>query len=85
MAKLNLTLTNNYMQLNIIALIGDTALLARLNDNSFVVVNGLDIKEDLTCTWAFAYGYFTSYDKAYACFYNKVLKDFTEYAEVVTV
>ena len=64
---------------------GDTALLARLNDNSFVVVNGLDIKEDLTCTWAFAYGYFTSYDKAYACFYNKVLKDFTEYAEVVTV
>ena len=74
-------LTNNYMKLNLLALVGDKALLARLNDNSFVVANGLEIREDFSCTWAFAYGYFTSYDKAYACFYNKVLKDFTEYVE----
>ena len=84
MAKLDLTLTNNYMKLNIIALVGDNALLARLNDNSFVVANGLKINEDLTCTWAFAYGYYESYDRAFACFNEKVLKDFQEYAEVIS-
>lgn len=84
MAKLNLTLTNNYMKLNIIALVGDTALLARLNDNSFVVVNGLEVKEDLSCTWAFAYGYFEDYDRAFKCFHEKALGEFAEYIEVVS-
>ena len=74
-------LTNNYMKLNLLALVGDKALLARLNDSSFVVANGLEIREDFSCTWAFAYGYYESYDRALACFNEKVLKPFQEYAE----
>lgn len=76
-----LTLTNNYMQLEVIAIIGEDAFLKRLNDSSFVVCRGLDINEDLTCTWAFALGYFTKYDDAYACFMDKVVGRFAEYQE----
>lgn len=82
MARLNLTLTNNYMKLNVIALIGDVALLERLNDSSFVVANGLNIKEDMSCSWAFAYGYYDSYDRAFKCFHDKALRVFADYMEV---
>ena len=82
MARINETVfKNNFMQIKIISTVGDKALLARTNDNSFIVVSGLDIKEDFTCDWAFAYGYFESYDHAYRCYMEKVIKEFSEYAE----
>lgn len=82
MTRINETVfTNNHMQLKIISTVGDRALLARTNDNSFIVVAGLNIKEDFTCDWAFAYGYFESYDHAYTCYMEKVIKEFSEYAE----
>lgn len=84
MAKLQLQLSNGGMQLNIIGLIGDNALLQRLNDNSFIVVNGLNIHNDFTCEWNFAYGYVNSYDVAYQLFIDKVVKPFLEYDEVFT-
>lgn len=73
-----LRLTNNSMNLELIALIGDNALLKRLNDTSFVVVNGLNIHNDFTCEWNFAYGYFEKYTVALQCFNEKVLKVLTE-------
>ena len=72
-------LTNNYMQLEVIALIGEDALLKRLNDNSFVVCRGIEINEDLTCQWGYALGYFEHYDDAYLCFMDKVVSRFAEY------
>ena len=84
MAKLQLQLSNGGMQLNIIGVIGDNALLQRLNDNSFIVVNGLNIHNDFTCEWNFAYGYLSDYDKAYQLFIDKVVKPFLEYDEVFT-
>ena len=72
-------LVNNYMELELIATIGDNALLKRLNDSSYVVCNGINIHNDFTCDWAFAYGYYESYDSAYKCFIDKVVKPFMEY------
>ena len=80
MSSLELQLTNGGMQLNIIALIGNKALLKRLNDNSFIVVNGLHIHNDFTCEWDFAYGYVESYDVAYKIFNNKVISERLEYS-----
>lgn len=82
MAKLELQLNNGSMQLNLIACIGDNAFLKRLNDNSFIVVNGLNIHNDFTCEWNFAYGYFDDYDYAYRCFNRKVIQPFLEYDDV---
>jgi len=79
MSKLELQLTNGGMRLNIVALIGDKALLKRLNDDSFIVVNGLNIHNDFTCEWDFAYGYVNSYDVAYKLFNDKVTNDWLEY------
>ena len=84
MNDLNLLLQNGSMDLRIIAVIGDRALLQRLNDSSFVVVNGLHIHNDFNCDWNFAYGYFETYDRAFTCFNDKVIKEFQEYAEVVS-
>ena len=84
MAKLQLQLSNGGMQLNIIGVIGDNALLQRLNDNSFIVVNGLNIHDDFTCEWNFAYGYVNDYDVAYQLFIDKVVKPFMEYDELFT-
>ena len=85
MSKLELQLTNGGMRLNIVALIGDKALLQRLNDNSFIVVNGLNIHNDFTCEWDFAYGYVESYDRAYKLFNDKVTKEWLEYGNDTTV
>jgi len=82
MSKLQLQLNNGGMRLNIIGLIGDNALLQRLNDNSFIVVNGLNIHDDFTCEWNFAYGYVNSYDVAYKLFLEKVVNPFLEYDEL---
>lgn len=79
MSKLELQLSNGGMQLNIIAVIGDKALLKRLNDNSFIVVSGLNIHNDFTCEWDFAYGYIDNYDKAYKLFNDKVVNDWLKY------
>lgn len=73
-------LTNNYMQLELIAVIGKDAFLKRVNDNSYVVCCNIDIDhQNLTCTWGFAYGYFQEYDDAYECFMEKVVNRFAEY------
>jgi len=82
MAKLELQLNNGGMNLNIIAVIGNNALLQRLNDNSFIVVNGLNIHNDFSCEWDFAYGYLSDYDKAYQLFIDKVVNPFMEYNEM---
>ena len=79
MGKLNLTLTNNFMQLEIIAVIGNDAFLKRINDNSFVVCRNLTIHSDFTCSWGYALGYFENYNDAYACFMDNVVKEFSEY------
>lgn len=81
MENLELQLVNGSMRLNIVAMIGNKALLKRLNDNSFVVVNGLHIHNDFTCDWNFAYGYIDSYDKAYKLFNDKVVNDWLQYGE----
>lgn len=81
MADLELQLVNGGMRLNIVAMIGDNALLKRLNDNSFVVVNGLHIHNDFTCDWNFAYGYVSSYDDAYRLFNDKVVNEWLQYGE----
>jgi hypothetical protein len=83
MGKLNLTLTNNFMQLEIIAVIGNDAFLKRLNDNSFVVCRNLQVNEDLTCSWGYALGYFEHYNDAYACFMEKVVNRFAEYGKAL--
>ena len=75
----NLVFENNSMRVKVIASIGNNALLSRLNDSSFIVVNGLNVKYDLTCDWNFSYGYFEGYDKAYQCFVEKIVKPFIEY------
>ena len=80
MENLELQLVNGGMRLNIVAMIGDNALLKRLNDNSFIVVNGLHIHNDFTCEWDFAYGYVESYDVAYKIFNNKVISEWLEYS-----
>ena len=80
MSSLDLKLTNGVMRLNIIALLGNKALLKRLNDNSFIVVSGLHIHNDFTCEWDFAYGYVESYDVAYKTFNNKVISEWLEYS-----
>ena len=74
-----LSLTNNHMQLELIAVIGKDAFLKRVNDNSYVVCCNMDIHSDFTCTWGFAYGYFEKYDDAYKCFMDKVVIRFSEY------
>ena len=79
MENLELQLVNGGMRLNIVAMIGDNALLKRLNDNSFVVVNGLHIHNDFTCDWNFAYGYVNRYDDAYRLFNDKVVNEWLEY------
>ena len=76
-----MVLTNNYMQLEIIAVIGNDALLKRLNDSSFVVCRGLEIHNDFTCTWGYALGYFEHFNDAYQCFMEKVVSEFSEYQE----
>ena len=76
-----LILTNNYMQLEVIAIIGNDALLKRLNDSSFVVCRNIEIYADLTCSWGYALGYFEHYNDAYACFVEKVVNEFTEYGK----
>lgn len=81
MADLELQLVNGGMRLNIVAMIGDKALLKRLNDNSFIVVNGLHIHNDFTCDWDFAYGYVNRYDDAYKLFNDKVVNDWLQYGE----
>lgn len=81
MGTLELQLSNGRMNLNIIATIGDNALLKRLNDNSFIVVRGLKIHNDFTCEWDYALGYFNSYDKAGECFNDKIIKEWQEYFE----
>ena len=54
-------LTNNYMRLTLDGYVktqhGNVAVLHRLNDNTFIVVNGITINEDNTCSWNFAYEY----------------------------
>lgn len=82
MSKLELQLSNGGMQLNIIAVIGNKALLKRLNDDSFIVVDGLQIHNDFTCEWDFARDYCEDYDTAYLLFIDKVVKPFMEYQEV---
>ena len=72
--------TNNHMGIKIISTIGDKALLTRTNDHSFIVVDGLNINEDFTCNWAYAYGYFEDYEHAYRCYNKKALEDFAGYA-----
>jgi hypothetical protein len=84
MGKLNLVLTNGSMQLELIAVIGDNAFLKR-QDSCFIVVNGIDIHNDFTCEWNFAYGYVWSYDKAYQLFIDKVVKPFMEYEDVINL
>lgn len=79
MGKLDIVLTNNGMQLEIIAVIGNDAFLKRLNDNSFVVCRNLTIHADFTCTWGYALGYFEHYNSAYKCFMEKVVSEFSEY------
>ncbi len=82
MTRINeVLLTNGGMRINIISTIGDKALLARKNDNSFIVADGLNIKEDLTCEWAFAYGYFERYEDAYKLYTENIVKKFLEYGE----
>ena len=83
MSKLELQLNNGRMNLNIIALIGDNALLKRLNDNSFIVVRGLKIHNDFTCEWDYALGYFNNYDYAFSLFNRKIVKEFSAYEDVV--
>lgn len=78
-----LVLSNNSMQLKILATVGNNALLCRLNDNSYVVVNGLHVHNDFTCEWDFAYGYVSTYDSAYKLFMDKVVKPFAEYEDVL--
>ena len=80
-----LKFTNGNMNIEVIALIGKNAFLKRLNDSSFIVVNGLNIKENNNCDWDFAYGYFERYDDAYECFNNKVIKEFQKYKETAEV
>lgn len=60
-------LTNGGMDLQLLSMVGDVALLKRTNDDSFVVCNGLNVKKNLTCDWAFAYVYTEDY--AIACQY----------------
>ena len=79
-----LKLTNNYMQLEVIAVIGGDAFLKRLNDSSFVVCRNIQINEDLTCSWGYVLGYFENYDDAYQCFIDKVVNEFTEYQQNLT-
>ena len=54
-------LTNNFMTLTLDGIVktesGNVAVVHRLNDNTFIVVNGITIKEDNTCSWNFAYQY----------------------------
>lgn len=76
-----LRLKNNVMELELIAIIGNNALLKRLNDNSYIVCNGLNIHNDFTCDWNFSYGYFENYNQAYNCFIDKIVKPFMEYRE----
>lgn len=85
MSKLNLVLVNGGMNLEIIALIGNNALLHRLNDGSMIVVNGLNIHDDFSCEWNFAYGYFNRYDEAFLCFNDKILKPYQEYEEIAKI
>ena len=81
----NLVLVNGQMNIRIIACIGDNAFLKRLNDSSFIVVNGLNIHNDFTCEWNFAYIYTESYNQAYTCFTDKILKPAMEYRELIEV
>lgn len=73
-------LTNNHMDLTLIANIEGNALLKRNNDNSYVVVNGLDVKENNTCTWAFAYAYVQEFTNAVEVFEEKVFIPFKQSA-----
>lgn len=73
-------LTNNGMNLTVIAQIENNALLKRNNDHSYVVVNGLDVKEDNTCKWAFAYGYVQEFTDAVEIFEEKVFVPFKQSA-----
>ena len=59
-------LTNNNMRLKLVSIVrfsevdetDNISLLLRENDNTYIVVNGLEIDENhSTCTWAFAYSY----------------------------
>ena len=80
MMKINeIVLVNGSMKLNVIATVGNIAFLKRLGDSSFVVVDGLDIElNGNKCEWSFAYGYFSKFDDAIACFKEKT-KGFIEY------
>lgn len=80
-----LRLTNNGMNLELLAVIGKDALLKRLNDNSFIVCRFLRIHNDFTCDWGYALGYFSKYDDAFNCFNEKVITPFKEYEEVSAV
>lgn len=73
-------LTNNGMNLTVIAQIENNALLRRNNDHSYVVVNGLDVKEDNTCDWAFAYDYTWELTDAIEVFEEKVFVPFKQSA-----
>lgn len=79
MGKLNLQLTNNKMNLEVIVIMGNDALLKRLNDSSFIVCRNIVIHNDFTCEWGHAIGYFESYDKAYQCFIEDVVRPFEDY------
>ena len=75
---------NGYMGIKVIATVGSNALLTRINDNSFIVVNLLRVDTvNNKCDWGFAYGYYESYDKAYEKFIETIVNPFLEYKEVI--
>lgn len=66
-------LKNGFMGIKILATFEKVALVERVNMHDYVVVNNLTTSNDLTCSWAFAYGYFEDYKQALACFKEKTV------------
>ena len=61
------------MAIKILATFKNVALVERVNMHDYVVVNNLTTSNDLTCSWAFAYGYFEEYKQALTCFKEKAV------------
>lgn len=72
-----LRLKNNFMELELIALIGDKALFKRLNDSSYIIANHISIHDDFTCDWGSGQYYDDDFSKAHRAFVNDVVKPFT--------
>lgn len=62
---INTVLKNGYMDIEVVSVVehdrlnpnNNTSIVYRINTKDYVVVDGLKINEDNTCTWNFAYQY----------------------------